>query len=383
MSPTLTDQARRPPQTDWTGSGAAPVAEPGGPGAASLAGPKVGGLTWRFAVVIGAVLLTTLAGLGLGPLRLPPGQIMAALTGGDAPTIVQTVLFDIRSPRTVTALLVGAALGVTGLQMQTLFRNPLADPYVLGVSSGAGLGVAVIVLLAGTSPYAASLTAGLGLSGDLGLIVASTAGSALVMLVILFAGRFLRSSNTLLLLGVMVGYLVSAAVTVMLAGATPELVAQYVRWGFGSYHGVTWPNLRVLAPVLVGGVLASQLLAKWLNALLLGDRYAQTMGMNLHLIRAALVLSSAVLAGAATAFCGPIGFLGIAIPHLARGYFASSNHRILLPGCALIGGSLALAADVVAGLPGDGVLPLNAVNAAFGAPVVIAILLRRHRGMDA
>ncbi|WP_168582795.1 FecCD family ABC transporter permease [Gephyromycinifex aptenodytis] len=339
-------------------------------------------LTARFALVLLIVALVALAGLTLGALRIPPEQLLAAITGGEAPAVVRTVLFDIRIPRTITALLVGASLGVTGLQMQTLFRNPLADPYVLGVSSGAGLGVAIIVLLAGTSPYAASLTSGLGLSGDLGLILASSFGSALVMLLILAAGRFLKSSNTLLLLGVMIGYLVSAAVTVLLAGATPELVAQYVRWGFGSYHGVTWPNLRVLGPVLLIGVAFTMLLAKWLNALLLGDRYAQTMGMNLHLVRGAIVLSSAILAGSATAFCGPIGFLGIAIPHLARGYFATSDHRILLPGCALIGASLALAADVAAGLPGDGVLPLNAVNAAFGAPVVIYILLRRHRGMN-
>lgn len=348
----------------------------------SLAAPCAVGLAWRYGVLLALLTLTVVAGLALGALRIPPGQILSALVGGDAPAMVHTVLFDIRIPRTITAVLVGAALGVTGLEMQTLFRNPLADPYVLGVSSGAGLGVAVIVLLAGTSPYAASFTAGLGLSGDLGMIIAATAGSALVMLLILVAGRFLRSSNTLLLLGVMVGYLVSAAVTVLLAGATPELVAQYVRWGFGSYHGVTWPNLRVLAPVLMLGILATLLLAKWLNALLLGDRYAQTMGMNLHLVRGAIVLSSAVLAGSATAFCGPIGFLGIAIPHLARGYFASSDHRVLLPGCLLIGASMALAADVAAGLPGDGVLPLNAVNAAFGAPVVIYILIRRHRGMN-
>lgn len=339
-------------------------------------------LAVRFGVLLAVLIVVAVAGLALGSLRIPPADLIAALTGSGNDPVTSTVLFDIRVPRTITAILVGAALGMTGLQMQTLFRNPLADPYVLGVSSGAGLGVALVVLLAGTSPYAASLTVGLGLTGDIGLILAASAGSAVVMVIVLTVGRFLRSSNTLLLLGVMIGYLVSACVTVLLAGATPELVAQYVRWGFGSYHGVTWQRMTVLVPVLLAGILCTTLLAKWLNALLLGDRYAQTMGMNLHLVRGAVVASSAVLAGCATAFCGPIGFLGIAIPHLARGFFADSDHRILLPGCALIGGSLALTADIAAGLPGDGLLPLNAVNAAFGAPVVIFILIRRHRGLD-
>ncbi|WP_205413041.1 FecCD family ABC transporter permease [Austwickia chelonae] len=344
--------------------------------------PLYFGLWWRFTALLTLLVVAALAGMALGALRIPLGDLVSALAGSRDDLVTSTVLFDIRIPRTITAILVGAALGVTGLQMQTLFRNPLADPYVLGVSSGAGLGVAFVVLLAGTSRYAASLTSGLGLTGDMGLIMASSAGSATVMLIVLTVGRFLHSSNTLLLLGVMIGYLVSACVTVLLAGATPELVAQYVRWGFGSYHGVTWQNLTVLGPVLLAGILATFLLAKWLNALLLGDRYAQTMGMNLHVVRGCIVLSSAVLAGCATAFCGPIGFLGIAIPHLARGFFSSSDHQVLLPGCALIGGSLALTADIAAGLPGDGVLPLNAVNAAFGAPVVIYILLRRQRGAD-
>lgn len=335
-----------------------------------------------FVALVLAWFAALAAGLALGGVPIPLRDVITGVTGGTVDPVTAVIINDIRWPRTITALLVGAALGVTGLQMQTMFRNPLADPYVLGVSSGASLGVALVVLFAGTSPFAASFTAGLGLTGDTGIIVAAALGSVIVMSLVLTAGRFLKSTNTLLLLGVMIGYFVSSGVTVLLAGATPELVAQYTRWGFGSYHSVTWANLRLLVPVLLLGLVGSLLLSKWLNALLLGDRYAQTMGINLHVARGAIVAVTSLLAGAATAFCGPISFLGIAIPHLCRGLFDTSDHRVLLPATIIVGGVLALTADIVAQVPGEGVLPLNAVNAAFGAPVVIAILLRRHRGMD-
>ena len=193
----------------------------------------------------------------------------------------------------------------------------------------------------------------------------------------------LDGGGFLLLLGVMIGYFVSSGVTVLLSRASPELIAQYTRWQFGSYHGVTWQNLRVMVPIIVAMILASLLLAKPLNALLLGERYAQTMGMNLKVMRTLLVASTAILAGAATAFCGPIGFLGIAIPHLTRGVLGTADHRHLLPGCILTGSSLALMADILAQLPGDDVLPVNAVNAVFGAPVVMVILIRWYREAEA
>jgi iron complex transport system permease protein len=192
----------------------------------------------------------------------------------------------------------------------------------------------------------------------------------------LAAGRVVGSAATLLLLGVMLGYLVSAAVTVLLSGASPELVHQYVRWGFGSFHGVTAGGLRVLGPVLLIGLVGSVLLAPWLNALLLGERYARTMGVPVTAARVSLIAVASVLAGASTAFCGPIQFLGIAVPHLARALFGTSDHRVLLPASMLGGAALALTADILAQVPGEEVLPLNAVNAAFGAPVVIYVLLR-------
>jgi iron chelate uptake ABC transporter, feCT family, permease protein len=262
--------------------------------------------------------------------------------------------------------------------MQTLFRNPLADPFILGISSGSSLGVAAVILIVGGGG-AAVLTAGLGLGGDLAVVVASAIGSGLVMALVLLLGQAVRSSATLLLIGVMIGYLVSAGVSIMMSFSTPQLIAAYSRWGFGNYGGVTWADLPLILVVVGSGLLASLLLVKPLNALLLGERYAQSVGLNLKVVRMVLIALTSVLAGTVTAFCGPIQFLGIAVPHLARGTFNTSDHRILFPATALMGALLALTADIISGLPGDSVLPLNAINAAFGAPVVIWILLQRRR----
>lgn len=335
--------------------------------------------------ILGVIfILVAMAGLALGSVNIPIGDVMTIVTGGTGVDPVSlTIVQDVREPRTITAQLVGAALGIAGLEMQTLFRNPLADPYVLGISSGASLGVALVVLGTASSAGAATFASGLGIGPDLLIIVAAALGAAVVLFIVMLAGRFVHSSTILLLLGVMIGYFVSSGVTVLLSRASPELVAQYTRWQFGSYHGVTWENLKVMAPIMVIMILASLLLAKPLNALLLGERYAQTMGMNLKVVRTLLVASTAILAGPATAFCGPISFLGIAIPHLTRGVLGTADHRHLLPGCILTGGSLALMADILAQLPGDDVLPVNAVNAVFGAPVVMVILIRWYRDAEA
>jgi len=335
--------------------------------------------------ILGVIFVTiALAGLALGSVNVPLGDVMTVITGGtNIDPVSLTIIHDVREPRTITALLVGAALGMSGLEMQTLFRNPLADPYVLGISSGASLGVALVVLSTSASAGAASFASGLGLGPDLLVMVAAALGAAVVLLIVMLAGRFIHSSTILLLLGVMIGYFVSSGATVLLSRASPELITQYTRWQFGSYHGVTWENLRVIVPVMVVMILASLLLAKPLNALLLGERYAQTMGTNLKVVRTLLVASTAILAGTATAFCGPISFLDIAIPHLTRGVLGTTDHRHLLTGCILMGGSLALLADILAQLPGDDVLPVNAVNAVFGAPVVMAILIRWYREAEA
>lgn len=342
--------------------------------------PRRVAISWTCALVL--LVVATALGLMVGPVPLSLTEVVNGITGTGDP-MHTLILQEVRAPRTITALLVGGALGMSGLLMQTLFRNPLADPQVLGVSSGASLGVAFMVLVVGSrTNKTATFTAGLGLSGDVLITVAAGVGAALTMALVLTAGRFLTSSSTLLLLGVMVGYFVSSAVTVMLSAASPELVQQFTMWGFGSYNGVTWANLCVLAPIVVCGMLASALLVKPLNALLLGERYAQTMGVDMRRTRLAIIAVTAILAGTSTAFCGPIAFLGIAIPHLCRGSYGSSDHRVLLPACAVVGGTLALTADILSQLPGQNVLPLNAVNAAFGAPVVIFILLHHQRRLS-
>ena len=320
-----------------------------------------------FAVLGGALIAAVATGLVLGPAQVTLDEVWAVLTGQPARPIAQLIVGSVRLPRTITACLAGAALGVTGLAMQTLFRNPLADPFILGISSGSSLGVAAVILIVGGGG-AAVLTAGLGLGGDLAVVVASAIGSGLVMALVLLLGQAVRSSVTLLLIGVMIGYLVSAGVSIMMSFST--------RWGFGNYGGVTWADLPLILVVVGSGLLASLLLVKPLNALLLGERYAQSVGLNLKVVRMVLIALTSVLAGTVTAFCGPIQFLGIAVPHLARGTFNTSDHRILFPATALMGALLALTADIISGLPGDSVLPLNA---AFGAPVVIWILLQRRR----
>jgi iron complex transport system permease protein len=196
---------------------------------------------------------------------------------------------------------------------------------------------------------------------------------------VLAAGRAVKSSNTLLLMGVMLGYLVSAIVTVLLAGASPQQVQQFISWGFGSYEGVTWSGIHVLVPVLTAGFIAAVAGAKVLNALLLGERYATTMGVHVRRARVGTIMTASVLGGTVTAFAGPIAFLGIAIPHVARSLLRTADHRVLIPACMLIGASLALAANIVSQLPGTGILPLNAVNAVVGGPIVVYVLVRADR----
>jgi iron complex transport system permease protein len=336
------------------------------------------GVALRFGVLIAALVGVIVAGITVGSVSIPVRDVMRAFVGGHVDAGTEAIIKQVRLPRTITATFSGAALGAGGLQIQTLFANPLADPFVLGISSGASLGVAAVVLLGGGAGTAV-FVAGLGWLGSFGTVLAASIGGCLVLGVVVAAGRVLRSSTGLLLVGLMIGYLVAALVTVLLAGASAQRVQLFVEWGFGSYHGVTWSQLHVLVPVIALGLLAAMATSKQLNALLLGERYAASMGIDVRRARLVIISVTSVLAGSVTAFAGPIAFLGIAIPHIGRSLFRTSDHRLLLPACALIGASVALAADILAQLPGDGVLPLNAVNALIGAPIVIVVLVRSSR----
>jgi iron complex transport system permease protein len=331
------------------------------------------------AMLAGAFILS----LAFGSVRIPLDQVLTIIFGGEATRATwSTIVYDFRLPKALTATLAGAALGVSGLQMQTLFRNPLADPFVLGVSSGASLGVALVILTIGAANT--TLLAVAGLLGNLSLVAAACLGAGAVLALVLTLARRVQSSVTLLILGLMIGYLTSAVVSLLLYFSIAERIQAYIAWSFGSFGGVTWGQLRVLAPTILLGLLLAFALTKALNALLLGEAYAQSMGLNIRRARVGIVAGSAVLAGAVTAFCGPIAFLGIAVPHLCRALLRSADHRVLLPATAMVGATCALCADLAAQAPGaDVVLPLNAITALIGAPVVVWIILRRGVGRGA
>lgn len=363
--------------TDTPPAGPAPMAAAPRP----VTGGRGRGRTVAVFVSLGVTLVVVfLLGIALGSVSVPIVDVVRVLTGSEHHGVYVAIVRDIRLPRSIAGVLVGAALGVAGLEMQTLFRNPLADPFVLGVSSGASLGVAIVVL--GASQSSATFLAGLGGLGEVGIAGAGALGAALVMALVLFAARRVRSSVTILVVGLMVSYAVSSFVTVLLAWADGPRIQQFLDWEAGSFRSVTWQQLHVLVPVLLVGLGIVVLTTKPLNALLLGERYAATMGVDVRRTRLVTIGTAALLAGVATAFCGPIGFLGIAVPHLARAALGRSDHRLLIPATMLLGGSIALAADIVAQLPGaDFVLPLNAVTALVGAPIVISVVLRaRHAG---
>ena len=333
------------------------------------------------AVLCAGLFLATLA---LGSVRLPLAEVVAVLTGNGSGDSAQLIVEQVRLPRALTALLAGAALGLGGLQMQTLFRNPLADPFILGISAGASLGVALVVLAGGSG--GAMLALGLGLAGGAAITAAAAAGALTVTLLVLAASRRVESPATVLIIGLMVGYAVTAVVSVLVQGGFGDLerVRAFVAWGFGSFAGTSWSDLVVLSATVAVGLAIGVATMKALNALLLGDAYAASMGVRVRGLRVVVVVGASLLAGAVTAFCGPIAFIGVASPHLARGLLRSSDHRVLLPATLLVGAAVALAAGLVAQLPGqDATLPLNSVTALVGAPVVVAVLLRLRRSSRA
>lgn len=336
-------------------------------------------------LLVAALFVAFALDLGLGPVFIPPDAVTRILLGmppgggaaGDQ-SAWRTIILLIRLPKAITALLAGGALALCGLQMQTLFRNPLADPFVLGISSGASLGVALVVLAVGGSTGAA-LLGGIAGGGQLAVVVAAGAGAAAVLLLVLLLAQRVPGVMTLLILGLFFGYAVSAVVSILMEWSSAERVQSFIAWTFGSFDSVTWQEMPVFGAVVVVGIAAGQLAAKQLNALLLGEGYARSMGMRIRAVRTFLIIDTALLAGSVTAFCGPIAFVGIAVPHLARSLFASSNHRTLLPAVTLLGATTMLLADLVSHLPaGGGVLPLNAITALIGVPVVVWVILRRR-----
>lgn len=347
------------------------------PAASSRAGREAAALAGLSLALVVAFVLS----LALGSTDVPIARVLEVLlrsSGADESGAI--VIESIRLPRSLTAVLAGASLSIAGLQMQTLFRNPLADPFALGISSGASLGVAMVVLGSGTG-VATAFGASTGLAGDALLIAAAIAGALSVLVVVVAVSARVASPATVLILGLMFGYTASAIVTVLVGISSPERLMELARWGFGSFSGVTWQRLRLFAPVTLVGLALAAAMTKQLNALLLGEHYAGSMGVAVRRARVLTMVGASMLGAVVTAFCGPIAFLGIAVPHLSRGLLGTSNHRVLVPAVVLLGGVLALVAQMASLAPGSsGVLPLNAVTSIIGAPVVVAILLRSRRG---
>lgn len=338
-------------------------------------------LVTRFAFLSLALLGAAAGSVLVGSVWIPLPEVARVLVGGEATQPVwTTVVRSFRVPRVVTALLAGASLSVSGLLMQTVFRNPLAGPFVLGVSSGAGLGVALVVLAGGTAIGGVFLSV-TGFFGAAGHVGAATLGAAAVLVGVLLVARRLQSMTLLLLLGVLFGYAANALTTVMIHFADAERIQSYLRWTFGSFSHVAPGDLRLLMLLVGLGLPLAFIPALALNVLLMGEEYATSVGVRVGRVRVLAVSATALLSGAITAYCGPIGFLGVAVPHLARALFKSSDHRVLLPATLLLGALTAALADSIAQLPGtEQVLPLNAVTALFGAPVVAWVLLRRSSG---
>jgi len=354
------------------------VAAEGLTSSATTVGRRLARPLIALAVLAGLALLGLALAAMIGSVSISLSDLLQYLTGGHTSDPTNTVLLrEIRIPRVITAAVVGAGLGVAGLLMQTVFANPLADPYILGVSSGASLGVALVTL--GTGTVSTGFVALVG-GARVGVMVAASLGAAAVLMLILLLGRWVRSVITLLITGVMVSSAVGAFTSLMLAFADPTRLQRYVMWGLGSYSGVTRSDLPIMVSVIMAGIVLAGLLVRALNAMLLGEHYARSMGVGVRTVRVTAMIATAVIAGAVTAYCGPIAFLGIAVPHLARLVVGSSDHRLLMPAAVFTGVAVSCLCSVIAQLPGeDAVLPINVTTALVGAPVVVAVLLRSRR----
>lgn len=297
--------------------------------------------------------------LSVGAVSIPLGHVISTLTGGDCPPVTAKIILNIRLIKAIVALLAGASLSVSGLQMQTLFRNPLAGPYVLGISSGASLGVALVVLA--------------GVGSSMGVAGAAWAGAGIVLLIIAAVGHRIKDIMVILILGMMFSSGVSAVVQILQYLSNDESLKAFVMWTMGSLGDVTARQLLVLIPAIVAGLLLAIVTIKPLNMLLFGEEYAVTMGLDMRRSRALIFLSTTLLAGTVTAFCGPIGFIGLAMPHVTRLLFGNSDHRILLPGTILTGAAVMLLCDLISKLF---TLPINAVTALLGIPIVVWVVIR-------
>ena len=332
-------------------------------------------------LLIGCVVLALvlfIVNIVLGSVDIPVKNIIGLLLGSGENRIWENIVMNSRLPQAITSILAGAALAIGGLQMQTLFRNPLAGPSILGISSGASLGVAFVILASGN--IAGVALSNLGIFGNIAVTIAAFVGAVSILLLVIFLAGKVRGNATLLILGIMVGYTANSVVGMLKFYSVEEDVHAYVIWGLGSFSKVSSSNMPGFVLLIIFGIITSFFLIKTLNLLMLGENYARNLGINVKRARFFIILSSGILTASVTAYCGPIIFIGLAVPHIARLLFMASDHRVLLPATALTGSCIALLCNLISRLPGfDGALPVNSVTSFIGAPVVVWVLLRKRK----
>lgn len=333
----------------------------------------------KFTALAAAIAVLAVVNLLIGSVAIPAADVVKILAGIPGESEIWTnIVLKSRLPQALTAIVAGAGLAVSGLQMQTVFRNPLAGPSVLGISNGSALGVAFVVLLSGRLGGVA--LSRLGYLGEAAMSVAAIAGALAVMMLIVWISRQVKGNVTLLIIGVMIGYLANAIIGVLKFLSPEEDVKAFVVWGLGSFSRVSGDEMILFVVLMLVLLPLACLLVKPMNLLLLGDRYAANLGLNIRRARMLVIVSSGVLVAIVTAYCGPIMFIGLAVPHLARAIFSSSDHRVLMPATMLSGAALALVCNLIARMPGfEGALPVNSVTALVGAPVIAAVLFRRRK----
>ena len=329
--------------------------------------------SYSWVLLLIGTLLFFLLDISFGSVNIPFSKTLAILSGRETENHAwEQIILLFRLPRVLTALAVGAGLSVSGLLMQTLFRNPLAGPYVLGISSGASLGVALVVLAGSILPFGI-------LVGKMSILVAAALGAASILFVVIALSRNIADSTTLLILGLMFGSITGAIVSVLQFYSQAEELQSYMIWTYGSLGNVRWADMPLFISVVIGGLILAFIVYKPLDALILGEKQASSIGVNIRQTRIIILLATSVLAGSITAYCGPIAFIGLAVPHLTRVVFATSNHKVLIPAVALSGALLMIICDFIAQLPGsDHILPINAVTAILGGPVVIWVIIRKR-----
>ncbi len=330
-----------------------------------------------FIIIFIGILIAFVLDLMLGSVAIPFDVIWDALRGQSTVKSWNYILTEFRLPKAITTIFVGAGISITGLQMQTLFRNPLADTSILGIGNGASLGVASFVLLPYILP---SLIPNAVHHNYWGVIISSIIGAFAVLLIISIVATWMRDIISLLIIGVMFGFITSSLVSVLQYFSDPEALQSFLVWTFGSLAGTTWTQLHFMMPIVGLGILTSLFLPKSMNALLLGENYARSVGVNVGLTRISLVALTGIITGTLTAFVGPIAFIGIAVPHIARLLFRTANHHILIPATILLGMLIMLCCDIISQLPGSGTtLPINSVTSIVGAPIVIFIIMKNRK----